>query len=143
MVSRDSVAHRSTRAERSETSHTATGDLTHRRRRRSALRGPLLPLASVELFLLRPYLLHELLVGRGQDDLVELSAVVRDQADALDDDIVDEPLVAALEHPVVHRDVGAFLGGEPGAHGRLVAVDRLPQIGRASCRERVYVWVVD
>src|SRR5207244_8594449 len=91
MASRDSVAHRFTRAERSETCHTATGDLTHRRRRRSALRGPLLPLASVELFLLRPHLLHELLVGRGQDDLVELSAVVRDQADALDDDIVDEP----------------------------------------------------
>src|SRR5437773_3179366 len=89
MASRDSVAHRSTRAARSETSHTATGDLTRRRRRRSALRGPLRPLASVELFLLRPHLLHELLVGRGQDDLVELSAVVRDQADALDDDIVD------------------------------------------------------
>src|SRR2546426_11445087 len=26
-------------------------------------------------------------------------------------------------------DVGAFLGGELGAHGRLVAVDRLPHIG--------------
>src|SRR5438876_766315 len=129
MASRDSVAHRSTRAERSETSHTATGDLTHRRRRRSALRGPLRPLASVELVLLRPHLLHELLVGRGQDDLVELSAVIRDEADALDDDVVDEPLVAALERPVVHRDVAAFLGGELGAHGRLVAVDRLPHIG--------------
>src|SRR2546422_7003890 len=97
MASRDSVAHRSTRAERSETSHTATGDLTHRRRRRSALRGPLRPLASVELVLLRPHLLHELLVGRGQDDLVELSAVVRNQADALDDDVRSEEHTSELQ----------------------------------------------
>src|SRR5206468_11140265 len=74
-------------------------------RGRSALRGPLLLLVPEDLVLLGPHLLDEVRVGRGGDDLVELGAVVRDQADALDDDVVDEPSVAALVHPIVDRDL--------------------------------------
>src|SRR5438128_5834713 len=98
-------------------------------RRRSSLRGPPLLVAPVELFLLLPHLLDEFRVGRGDDDLVELGPVVRNEADALDEDVIDEPLVAALEHPVIDRDLRPLFGRDLRLDGRLVAVDRLPHIG--------------
>src|SRR6185436_15517269 len=87
---------------------------------RSPLGGPLLFLD--ELLLLALHLLHELLVGRSRDDLVELRPVVRDQADALDEDVVDEPLVAAEVHPVVDGDLGLRLGDQARLDDRAVGV---------------------
>src|SRR5688500_4485826 len=43
---------------------------------------------GAELFLARLHLLHEVLERRRLDDLVELRAIVRDEADALDQDVV-------------------------------------------------------
>src|SRR5207253_5369926 len=97
--------------------------------RRSSLRGLLLRLAPVGLFLLVAHHLDKLLIGRGSDDLVALDAVVRDEADALDDDVVDEPPLAAPEHPVVDRDLRPLLGRDRHLDGRLVAVDRFPHVG--------------
>src|SRR5207245_1189280 len=89
----------------------------------SRLGRPLLLFLSDELVLLGLHLLHELLEGGGRDDLVELGPVVGDEAHALDDDVVDEPLLAAPEHPVVDRDLGALLGDELGADDRTLALD--------------------
>src|SRR3989454_6780328 len=91
----------------------------------SPQRGPLVLLLLEELLLLRLHLLHQLLVRRGRDDLVELGPVVRDEADALDDDVVDEPLVALAEHPVVDGDVGPLLGYEAGADDGVLDLDGL------------------
>src|SRR5437879_3829215 len=90
---------------------------------RSLLRGPLRLLLHEELLLLRPHLLHELLERRGRDDLVELGAIVGDEAHTLDDDVVDEPLVAPPVHPIVDGDLGPLLGDELGADNRPLAVD--------------------
>src|SRR5882724_6828518 len=79
-------------------------------------------------FLSRLHLLHQLRVRRGLDDLVELRAVVRNEADALDDDVVDEPAVVLLEHPVLDGDVGARLGDELTQHGGLVALGPVAQV---------------
>src|SRR5438552_10583049 len=81
------------------------------------------PAGSVELALAVLHLRDRLLVRGGLDDLVELGPVVGDEAHALDIDVVDEPSVPALEHPVVDRDFGALLGGEPGLDRRHVAID--------------------
>src|SRR5437870_4099009 len=91
--------------------------------RGSRLGRPLLLFLADELVLLGLHLLHELLEGGGRDDLVELGPVVGDEAHALDDDVVDEPLLAAPEHPVVDRDLGALLGDELGADDRTLALD--------------------
>src|SRR5262249_15940751 len=39
--------------------------------------------------------------------------------------VIDEPLVAALEHPVIDRNLRALLGDELGAHDRALALDGL------------------
>src|SRR5687767_13922991 len=65
---------------------------------------------GAELFLARLHLLHEVLERRRLDDLVELRAIVRDEADSLDHDVVDQPPLALLEHPVLDRDLAARLG---------------------------------
>src|SRR5205809_2110859 len=80
-----------------------------------------------ELVLLDLHLLDQLGVGRRLDDLVELGAVVRDQAHALDDHVVHEPAVGLLEHPVIDGHLGAALRDDPGAHDRLVAVQRIAE----------------
>src|SRR5262245_57967153 len=97
-------------------------------RRGSLLRRPLLLFLADELLLLGPHLLDQLLEGGGRDDLVELGAVVRDEAHALDDDVVDQPLVAPEKHPVVDRDLGALLGDELGAHDGAFPLDGLADV---------------
>src|SRR2546427_2546976 len=88
-------------------------------------RGPLVLLLLDDLSHLRPHLPHELVVGRGRDDLVELRPVVGDEADALDDHVVHEPLLALVEHPVVDGDLGPLLRHQPCADDRRLAVERL------------------
>src|SRR6185369_5864582 len=78
--------------------------------RGSTLTAPTLPLwrrrlrglgrLPAELLLLRLELLDEVLERGGLDDLVELGAVVGDEAHALDIDVVDEPPGPLLEQPV-------------------------------------------
>src|SRR5262245_6711672 len=103
-------------------------------RRRVANAGPLsmsglLGRGLDELVLLDLHLANELGVRRRLDDLVELRPVVGDEADALDDDVVDEPAVGTLQHPVVDRDLGAALGVDARLHDRLVAVERVAEVG--------------
>src|SRR6266446_6186545 len=90
-------------------------------------RGPLLVIH--ELGLLGLHLADQLLVRGGLDDLVELGPVVRDEADALDDHVVDEPAVAVPVHLVLDRDLGAVLGGDAGADRGLIAVDGVAEVG--------------
>src|SRR6266508_804365 len=91
--------------------------------RGSALRGPLL--RRKELFLLGLHLLHQFLVRRGRDDLVELGPVVRDQAHALDEDVIDEPLVAPGVHPIVDGNLGPLFRHEPRTDDRAIGVGGL------------------
>src|SRR2546425_7508597 len=88
-------------------------------------RGPPVLLLLEELLLLRLHLLHQLLVRRGRDDLVELGPVVRDEADALDDDVIDEPLVAPGVHPIVDGNLGPLLRHEPRTDDRAIEVGGL------------------
>src|SRR6266508_5162752 len=61
---------------------------------------------------------------RKSDDLVEPCAVVRDEADAVDVEVVHLPAAARVVHPVVERQLP--LGEEERRpHDRLVAVDGL------------------
>src|SRR5688500_3063622 len=83
---------------------------------------------GAELFLARLHLLHEVLEGRRLDDLVELRAIVRDQAHALDHDVVDEPTLALLEHPVLDRDFAACLGEQLALHDGRLALDLVADI---------------
>src|SRR5207244_3548171 len=57
------------------------------------------------------HLLHERVVAVALDDPVELRAVVADEARAVGDEIVDEPLRAVLLELVLHVDLG--LVGNP------------------------------
>ena len=75
--------------------------------------------------LLRLELVDELLERGGLDDLVELGAVVGDEAHALDIDVVDEPPGPLLEQSVVDRNLGAALGRDAGGDRGGIAVDAL------------------
>src|SRR3989454_1441626 len=46
---------------------------------------------------------HELLIRRRLNDRIELRSVVGDEADSLDDDVIDEPAAAAPVHSIVDR----------------------------------------
>src|SRR5262249_38563771 len=50
---------------------------------------------------------HELLVGARPDDPIELRAIVAHEAHVLDEDVVDQPPVAAEVHARLDRDFGA------------------------------------
>src|SRR5262245_27383653 len=76
------------------------GRLLLRRRCRAALARAV----PGELDLLGLELLDEVGKAAGLDDLVELRAVVRDEAHALDVDVVHQPLVPLLEEAVVDGD---------------------------------------
>src|ERR1043166_9441174 len=60
--------------------------------------------------ILGPHPLDEIVVRGGLDDLVELRAVVGDQAHAFDDDVVDAPGVLLAQQPIVHRHLATLLG---------------------------------
>src|SRR5512132_2390934 len=79
--------------------------------------------SGAELLLTRLHLLHQLGERRRLDDLVELRAVVRHEAHALDDHVVHEPPVALAQHPILDRHLAALLGDELALHGGLVALD--------------------
>src|SRR5204863_2796021 len=70
----------------------------------------------------------ELVERGGPDDLVELGAVVGDEAHVLDEDVVDQPALAALEEPRLDGDLGALLGDDPRAHDGAVAVHGLADV---------------
>src|SRR5574341_1396575 len=65
--------------------------------------------------------LDQLPVRGGLDDLVELRAVVGDEAHALDEDVVDHPPVVPAQQAVVDRHRGALLRVERGLDRRQLA----------------------
>src|SRR5262249_18732835 len=81
-----------------------------------------------DLVLLGLHALHEVGVGRRLDDLVELRAIVGDEAHALDADVVDEPALAPPEETVLDGDLGAVLGDDLRRHRRRVAVHPLASV---------------
>src|SRR5262245_15846640 len=78
-------------------------------------------------------LANELRVGLALDDRVELVAVVVDEAHALDQHVVDQPLAArsALLHPVIDVELAALPGEEARLHGGHAVVDAVAEIGDA------------
>src|SRR5262249_31241815 len=66
---------------------------------------------------------HELLVRARPDDPVELRAIVPDEADVLDENVVDQPAVAAQIHPGLDRDLGTRPRHDPSLDRREGAVD--------------------
>ena len=99
---------------------------TARRRRTSPSSALGLARLELQLFLLRLQLVHELSVPGLLDDPVELRAVVRHEADALDHDIVRAPAVTFLLQPVFDGNLGVRLRDQLGPDRRLVSLDRLP-----------------
>src|SRR5438093_4830753 len=77
---------------------------------------------------LGPHPLDEIVVGGGLDDLVELRAVVGDQAHTFDDDVADAPAVLLARQPVVHRHLVTLLGDDARFHRGLVAVYGLAHV---------------
>src|SRR5688572_1372859 len=75
-----------------------------------------------ELFAVVPEPAHKLLEGRRANDAVELRPIVPDEADVLDGDVVDQPVVALLQHPRLDGDLGALLGDDLGPHDGEVTV---------------------
>src|SRR2546425_1986086 len=100
--------------------------LTRLLRRRRGLQGGGLGLPA--LVLLGLELVGEHLVRRARNDPVDLRALVQDQADPLDGDVVHEPAVAHPVHAVVHRHLGARLGDELRADLGLVALDGVAEV---------------
>src|SRR5438132_8373782 len=88
-------------------------------------RGPFLfhALRDRNRFRLHPP--YELLIRRRLNDRIELRSVVGDEADPLDDDVIDEPAVATHVHAVVDGNFRFLFGDDLGAHGRLLTLDRL------------------
>src|SRR5215470_8840851 len=71
---------------------------------------------------------HEVRVARALDHRVELGAVVADQADALDADVVDGPAAVLEKHAVVDRDFGPLLRHDACLGESQVAFDRIAGI---------------
>src|SRR5258706_10528974 len=83
----------------------------------------------LKLRLDRLQLADQLLVRRPLDHRVELRAVVVDEADALDEDVIDDPAPRrpAL-HPVIDVQVTALLGDEARANRRVAALHAVAEI---------------
>jgi len=65
-------------------------------------------------------------VGRRADDAIELRAVVADEADILDDDVVDLPAVAgAVDHPRFHGHFRPLLRDDLAADDGVLAIGLL------------------
>src|SRR5207237_5298137 len=69
--------------------------------------------------------LHEILVRRGADDAVELRPVVADEADVLDEDVVDQPAVGLAQQARLDRHLRLLSRHHLGADDGVVAVDLL------------------
>src|SRR3712207_8101187 len=54
----------------------------------------------------------------------------------------DQPYYLSPLAERLHGPSLGVLGGEPGGRGRIERSDEVPEIGRASCRERVQISVV-
>src|SRR5438874_12830252 len=125
------VAHDTVCVRESEPSH--LGHLARQERRRGgcraadrvAGRGLARPGALV---VLDPQLRHEVRVAGALDDRVELRAVVGDEADALERDVIGAPAAPLREHAVVQRDRRALLRHDQGPDHRGIAVERLPDV---------------
>src|SRR5437867_1300315 len=70
----------------------------------------------------------EVRVAGALDDRVELRAVVGDEADALQGDVIRPPALALQEHAIVDRDRRALFRHDQGPHHGAVTVHRLAEI---------------
>ena len=84
-----------------------------------------------ELRLVRLEPRHEILERGGADDLVELGPVVRQQADAIDAEVVHLPLAGRAVHPVVEGHAAPVAQRDPRLHDGVILLDRLAQEGHA------------
>src|SRR5882724_8781430 len=80
------------------------------------------------LVVLRLELRDEVRVAGALDDRVELRAVVGDEADALERDVVRPPALALREHAVVHGDGRALFRHDQGPDHGAVTVDHLAEV---------------
>src|SRR5262245_43073662 len=110
------------------TTWSAIALLRRRRRRRvesstpcsePASRGSALGGRVLRDLLLQPF--AQCAVGFGANHAVELRPVARDEADPLDDDVVDAPLALEEVHAVVKGDLDALPGHHLRAHDRPAA----------------------
>src|SRR5215510_16572133 len=83
-------------------------------------------LGDVGLEALLAHPLEERPVGLGLDDPVELAAVGRHEAHAIDLQIVDAPAALPEMHPVVERDVVTETGEDLRPHRGVARLDRFP-----------------
>src|ERR1700730_9867969 len=71
---------------------------------------------------------HQFLVRGRPNDAVELGPIARDEADVLDQDIVDEPAIRLLQQARLNWYLRPILGHDQCPHDRTVAVDFLPHV---------------
>src|SRR5262249_15663934 len=72
--------------------------------------------------------LDELGIAVGADHAIELRAVVGDEAQVLDEDVVGEPAVSLEGEPRLHGDLRPLGGDDARTHHRLVAADLLVHV---------------
>ena len=70
----------------------------------------------------------ELCIRRLLDDPVELSSVIRNEADAVDRNVVDRPTRTMLNHSILERNLASVATPNRGRDGSPVAVDGLAEI---------------
>src|SRR5262249_47448315 len=75
--------------------------------------------------------LDELRVAAGADHAIELRAVIGDEAQVLDEDVVGEPAISLEGEPRLHGDLRSLGGDDARAHHRLVARDLLAHVVEA------------
>src|SRR6266852_6216473 len=71
---------------------------------------------------------NQFVVRGGPDDPVELGPIARDQADVLDQDIIDEPTIRPLHQMRLDGYLRPVLGDNQRPHDRVVAVDLLTHV---------------
>src|SRR6266851_830369 len=93
-----------------------------------AVQTPLGSLLVLRVDLLpAPQFLQQLGKGRGPKNRGELTPVARDEAYAVQHDVVDRPPAVMVHQPVVNRSFPEAAGGDARFHLRVGTIDRLSE----------------